>query len=447
MNKMETLNVSSIINTQKLSKIHWKVLILCFLIVAVDGFDTALMGYIAPSIINDFSIDRASLWPAMSAALFGLAIGSLFSGPLADRFGRKLVLIISVGLFGVCSLVTATADSVQLLTLWRFLTGLGLGATMSNAITLMSEYAPENRRSLLINTVFCGFPLGAAASGFVAAWIIPHFGWQGVLVLGGVIPILLSVLILLFLPESLRYLVSSKKSVAKIRQILTSITDQTYHHVKSFTFNEQCAATSSAIGTILSKPFIIGTLMLWLTYFMGLLIFYVLTSWMPLLMNDVGFSIATAAMLTALFPLGGGLGTILSGWLMDRVNPHRIVAGNYILTGILLFLIGHGNSLALLSTLIFLAGTTMNGAQASMGSIAALYYPTSSRATGVAWMLGFGRIGGICGALFGAELIKHELSYSSIFTLLSIPALIAAIALLYKDFRSNRAEQAILSVR
>ncbi|NHB97226.1 MFS transporter [Photorhabdus stackebrandtii] len=440
MNSITTVNIQNVINSQKLSKVQWQVLILCFSIVTIDGFDTALIGYIAPAVIKDFNVESTVLGPAMSAALFGLALGALFSGPLADRFGRKLVLTISVGVFGLFSLVTAAADSIQTLTILRFLTGLGLGAAMSNAITLISEYAPEHRRSLLINIVFCGFPFGAAIGGMFSAWIIPHFGWQGVLILGGILPLFLSVFLFFLLPESLKYLMLKGNSEEDIRRILFKMTNGILNGVKKFTFDEKEIIHKSSIKTILSSQFLLGTTMLWITYFMGLLVFYVLTSWMPILMNDAGFSISMAAVLTALFPLGGGIGVVFSGWLMDRVNPHKVVATNYVLTGILVFSIGQGESVFLLSILIFLAGTTMNGAQASMGAIAAQFYPTHCRATGVAWMLGFGRLGGICGALFGAELIRFGLNHSTIFAILSIPVILAAATLIFKDvsYRRNK---------
>uniref|UniRef100_UPI0036D7A3AD MFS transporter n=1 Tax=Photorhabdus sp. RM322S TaxID=3342825 RepID=UPI0036D7A3AD len=438
MNSTKTINIQDVINNQKLSKVQWQVLILCFLVVVIDGFDTVLMGYIAPAVINDFKVEGAILGPTMSAALFGLSLGSIFSGPLADRFGRKSVLTISVTVFGLFSLATALAGSIQTLTILRFLTGLGLGAAMSNAVTLMSEYAPEHRRSLLINIVFCGFPLGAAVGGIVSAWIIPHFGWQGVLILGGILPLLLSLFLFSLLPESLRYLAFKRGAEGNIRRILSKMTNNPLNDINKFAFDEEEIIHKSSVKAVLSNRFLLGTSMLWTTYFMGALVFYVLTSWLPFLMNDVGFSISMAATLTALFPLGGVISAVFSGWLMDRINPHKVVATHYILTGIFVFFIGQGENILLLSVFIFLAGIAMNGAQASMGAISAQFYPTHCRATGVAWMLGFGRFGGICGALFGAELIKLELNHSSIFAILSIPAILAALALTFKDVSYRR---------
>ena len=159
------LNIQQAIDDSKFSLFHWTLIILGFLILAIDGFDTAAMGYIAPSVAKDWGIVKQDLGPVLSAALLGLSLGALIAGPISDRIGRKRVLVFSCLFFGLSSLATAYAGSLNSLTLWRFLTGLGLGAAMPNAITLISEYAPQRCRSLAINTMYCGFPLGAAGGG------------------------------------------------------------------------------------------------------------------------------------------------------------------------------------------------------------------------------------------------------------------------------------------
>lgn len=173
--------------------------------------------------------------------------------------------------------------------------------------------------------------------------------------------------------------------------------------------------------------------MLWLVYFMGLVIFYLLMSWMPLLMNEAGFTPERAALLTALFPLGGGIGTIASGWLMDRWNANVVVMLGYLLTAAFIFVVGQAiGSIGLVSALIFLAGTTMNGAQSSMPSLAAMFYPTQSRATGVSWMYGVGRFGGIAGVALGRLFSAWKLGLPAVFALLAVPSVIAGIALFVK---------------
>ncbi|UBM07411.1 aromatic acid/H+ symport family MFS transporter [Cupriavidus metallidurans] len=429
-----TLDVQSLIDSQRFSAYQWLILVLCFLIVAVDGFDTAAMGYVAPALVQDWGIEKSSLGPVMSAALFGLAFGAIFAGPMADRVGRKKVLVLSVFFFGACSLATAFAPTIWWLTVLRFLTGLGLGAAMPNAVTLMSEYAPARRRAVLVNTMFCGFPLGSAAGGFFAAAIIPQFGWHSVLVFGGVVPLVLAVVLVTTLPESVRYMVVRQYPADQIRQVLARVTGARVDGAGVFTISEAAPASSSAIGTVLAPRYRLGSTMLWLTYFMGLVIFYLLTSWMPTLMKDAGFSLQRASFLTALFPLGGGIGTIAAGWFMDRFNPNKVIAITYALTGVLIYAVGQvaSGDQVVLGVLIFLAGTAMNGAQSSMPSLAAAFYPTQGRATGVAWMLGIGRFGGITGALLGAELLRLHLGFDVIFTLLAIPAFAATAALVAK---------------
>ena len=436
-------DVQALIDGQRFTGYQWLILVLCFLVVAVDGFDTAAVGYIAPALVQEWGIEKSALGPVMSAALFGLAFGAIFAGPMADRIGRKKVLVLSVFFFGACSLATAFAPTLGWLTALRFLTGLGLGAAMPNAVTLTAEFAPQRRRAVLVNTMFCGFPLGSAAGGFVAAAMIPHFGWHSVLLLGGIAPLALALLLVVLLPESVRYMVVRNYPAEQIRRLLRRVTGADAAGAHTFIIGEPAPAARSAIGTVLAPGYRLGSAMLWCTYFMGLVIFYLLTSWMPTLMKDAGFSIRHASILTALFPLGGGIGTIAAGWFMDRFNPNKVIAITYAATGVLIYAVGHGTgSQVLLGVLIFLAGTAMNGAQSSMPSLAAAFYPTQGRATGVAWMLGIGRFGGIAGALLGAELLRLHLGFDTIFTLLAVPAFVAAGALVVKHVSGTRAPDA-----
>jgi len=425
-----TVDLQLLIDSRRFSAYQWLVLVLCFLVVIMDGFDTAAIGYIAPSLIADWGISRPALAPVVSAALFGLAVGAIGAGPLADRFGRRVVLVLSVAFFGGWNLVTGMADSVQTLVVFRFATGLGLGAAMSNGLTLIAEYAPSQRRALLMSIVFCGFPAGAALGGLMASWLIPLHGWRSVLMAGGWAPLILAVFLLLWLPESVRYMLLSGTPMGKVLQTVRRVMRDPLTGIQQIIcMEDRMTVGHSAIGQILSRPYLLGSLMLWLTYFMGLLIFYILTGWMPLLMKDAGFSTSKAALLTALFPLGGVIGTIIAGWLMAKLNPRKVVMTTFLLTGVFLFLVGQAHRPELLSLLIFLAGGAMNAGQTSMGYLAADFYPTPCRATGMSWMLGFGRFGGISGALLGAELLSLHLGISGFFGLLAIPALIVVLAL------------------
>ena len=429
-----TVDVQTFLNEHPFSRFQWVIFALCFWVVLLDGFDTAAIGYIAPSLITEWGLERPALAPVLSAALFGLAAGALSSGPLADRLGRKAVLMGSVLIMGAACLMSAFAGSLDQLVIWRFITGLGLGAAMPNAVTLMSEYCPDGRRATLTNAMFCGFPLGAAFGGFLAAWMIPQWGWRSVLVLGGTTPLILTVLMALRLPESVRFMVAKNQPVERIRSVLHRIA-ATVPDATSFVMHEKAGATAakSGIGMVVSSSYLMGSVSLWVAYFMGLVIFYALINWMPLLFKDAGLAPQTASLISALFPLGG-VGAILFGWLMDRFNANVIIAVGFALTAVAVYAIGQmAGNLALLVVVVFVAGTLMNTSQSSLPALAAGFYPTQGRATGVAWMLGLGRFGGIAGSFLVAELARRQLPFSEIFAIVAIPGLIAAAALMVKQ--------------
>jgi AAHS family 4-hydroxybenzoate transporter-like MFS transporter len=286
---------------------------------------------------------------------------------------------------------------------------------------------------MLTNAMFCGFPLGAAFGGFLAAWMIPQWGWRSVLELGGAVPVLVAIVIVLLLPESVRFLIARGGRQDKIRAVLRRISPDA-DKAGVFTMTEKAPATqaSSAMGVILSRPYLVGTLMLWLTYFMGLVIFYSLVNWMPMLLKEAGLSAQDATLVSALFPLGG-VGAILFGWLMDRYNANAVIAGGFALTAASIYAIGQtSGNVALLMGVVFVAGVVMNTAQSSLPALAAAFYPTQGRATGVAWMMGVGRLGGIAGSFLVAELARRQFGFGAIFAIVAVAGVAAMAALLVK---------------
>jgi len=430
----QDLDVQAFINRHPFSPFQWLVFATCFFIVLMDGFDTAAIGFIAPSLLKEWGLGKPALAPVLSAALFGLAAGALIAGPLADRLGRRLVLMVSVLVFGLACAASSMAGGLDALTVLRFVTGIGLGAAMPNAVTLISEFCPDGRRAVITNAMFCGFPLGAACGGFLAAWMIPHWGWRSVLALGGVAPFALLLLMAFTLPESVRLMVARGDPAARIRAVLrrihASAADYT-HYVTSERQSGQ-GTQSGGFGVLFAPSYAFGTLMLWLAYFMGLVIFYALVNWMPILFKDAGLAPRTATLIAALFPLGG-VGAILFGWLMDRYDANRIIAIGFALTAAAVFMIGQvAGNVGLLTLTVFVAGTLMNTAQSSLPALAAGYYPTPGRATGVAWMLGIGRFGGIAGSFLVAELSRRQLAFSQVFMVVAAAALVSMAALLVK---------------
>ena len=440
----DSLNVQQFLDDLPMVRTQWLIVGLCFLVLMTDGLHTAAMAFVAPAVTRELSISKLALGPVLAAALVGLAIGALAAGPLADRFGRKRVLVASVLICGVGSLCTASATGFLSLLVLRFITGTGIGAAMPNCTTLAAEFLPARSRALLLNLMFCGFPLGASSGGFLAAWLIPHFGWRSLFLIGGAAPLVLTAL-LTRLPESISFMVVRQYPVRQIRIALNKIAGRDTHALaqiatsSSFCVAEITVSKRSPLQVMFAPRLLIGTLMLWLTYFMGLLLFYLLTSWMPTLVRDAGYSLSQAATATALFPLGGGIGAILCGWLMGRTNATRVVSGAYFITAVLMLVLAHSTgSLVSLMCMTFLAGLAMNAAQTSMPALAAASYPTYGRASGVSWMLGVGRIGGIVGAFGGGFLLQAGFSLDQIISGLAVVAAVPALALLYKDYTSRR---------
>ncbi len=240
---------------------------------------------------------------------------------------------------------------------------------------------------------------------------------------------------LLLLPESVRYMVTKGQAVEKIRKVLANISPSA-NSASSFVLTEKAPVTTSksGIGLILSRSYIIGTLAMWTAYFMGLVVFYSLVSWMTILFKDAGMDQKTATMISALFPLGG-VGAIFFGFLMDKFNPNKIVAAAYLFGAIGVWAIGQSvGNLGVLMVVVLVAGIILTSAQTCLPALAAEFYPTQGRATGVASMLGIGRFGGVAGPFLVAQLQIWKLGFSDIFSIVAIPALIATAALVVKFF-------------
>ncbi|WP_022980180.1 aromatic acid/H+ symport family MFS transporter [Ideonella sp. B508-1] len=426
VNAQGLLDVRRFVDAQKISGFQWMVLALCFLVVALDGFDTASIGFIAPALRADWGLSPAQLSPLLAAALAGLTIGALACGPLADRIGRKKVLMLSVAVFGGMTLAAAWADSVAGLTLARFLTGLGLGGAMPTAVTLMSEFCPQRRRSVLVTTMFCGFTLGSALGGIVSAHLVPVHGWRSVLALGGVLPLLLVPAMALWMPESARFLLLRAGTGERLRRTLQAIAPLPVD-MKGFLVEAE-GEVSAPVRQILAAPLRRGTLLLWGSFFMSLLIIYLLTNWLPTLIKDTGLTLSQAALLTALFQIGGTAGAIGLGAAMDKLNPYRVLTVAYALGALCFGAISQFyTNFMLLGLFVAGVGVFISGSQVGANALAASYYPTGSRATGVAWALGAGRVGSIFGSLVGGTMLGMGWGMHGIFALLMLPSALAAL--------------------
>jgi AAHS family 4-hydroxybenzoate transporter-like MFS transporter len=425
------LDVQEVINAHPLSGFQKRVIFLCFLVVAIDGFDTAAIGFIAPALKAQWGATPAELAPLFAAGLFGLMAGAFVFGPLADRFGRKPVLTLTTIFFGLATLASAFAPNIETLTALRFVTGLGLGGAMPAAITLTAELCPERRRSSLVTLMFCGFTIGSASAGLAASSIVATFGWPGLLVLGGALPILLAPVLLALLPESPRYLATRGAEPARISVVLSRMAPAAA--LEGAAYARPVKAPGSPVGQLFKDGLGLGTLLIWASFFMSLLVFYLLSSWLPLLITSAGFTMEKASLMGATLASGGTVGAIIIGRLMDRHEPHRVLAASYLVAGAFVILLG--NAVAqpwLLVLAIFGAGFGVAGAQVGINALAAGYYPTESRATGVSWANAVGRTGSVLGSMVGGVLLSLGWDLATVFAAAAVPAFLAAVAMFAK---------------
>ena len=431
MPPIRSMDVQDVIDANPVSGFQKLVIALCFLVVAIDGFDTAAIGFIAPALRAQWGVTPAQLAPLFGAGLFGLMAGAFIFGPLADRWGRKPVLVATTAFFGLATLASAFSASVETLTALRFVTGLGLGGAMPAAITLTSEFCPGRQRSSLVTLMFCGFTIGSAAAGLAASHIVGTFGWQGLLVLGGALPLLLVPALAALLPESPRYLALRRAPAGRIAAVLRRIVPGTDFSAVGFVGPGRTKGLP--IAQLFQGGLGAGTLLIWTTFFMSLLVFYLLSSWLPLLITTAGFSLANASLMAATLATGGTVGAILIGRLMDRLEPHRVLACAYLLAGAFVMLLGSATAMPwLLVSAIFGAGFGVAGAQVGVNALAAAYYPTAARATGVSWANAVGRIGSVLGSMVGSFLLSLGWDLSTVFTVAAVPAFLAAAAMLAK---------------
>jgi AAHS family 4-hydroxybenzoate transporter-like MFS transporter len=431
MTPAQTIDVQEFINERPFTRYQITVLALCFLVVGADGFDTAAIGFIAPALREEWSLTPPQLSMLFVSGLGGLMVGAFVFGPIADRIGRKAVLVFATAGFGAASIASAWATNIELLAIWRFITGLGLGGAMPMAITLTSEYSPERSRSFLVTVMFCGFTIGGASGGLAAAGLIAHYGWQSVLILGGILPIVLAVVLLFVLPESVRYLVLKGGQDAHVAAILRRVDPKA--PLDGAHFIGVRVVQGFPVRLLFTRDLMAGTLLLWLTFFMSLLIYYLLTSWLPTLLKTAGQSQQSAALISLMLPIGSTVGAFVIGFLMDRFGAHAVLASSYTLAAAFIVLLGLSTATpSLLVLAVFGAGLGTGGSQIGINALSASFYPTASRATGVSWANAVGRSGSLVGSMIGGYLLNIGWSLGTVFAVAAIPALVAAAAIFAK---------------
>jgi AAHS family 4-hydroxybenzoate transporter-like MFS transporter len=375
---------------------RWLVFGLCAATMFTEGYDAQFMGSVVPGISDDWGIPAGDLWPTLSAGLVGLMLGAFFIAPLADNYGRRRLIIYSVGVFGVLTIASVFATTITEMAILRLLTGLGLGGAMANTTALTAEFSPPHRRAFYVAMMFCSFSLGASFGGFVAAELMPAYGWESIFLLCGIMAIALLPVLIALLPESL--------------------------------IKEDARLTIPA-----AKLFSDGrsrfTILIWIIFFANLMELYILTSWLPTTIRAQGVDLYWAQIATAVLQLSGIAGAFALAPLVDRYGPRFVLPAAFLTAALSVALLGFSaTSVAVILIAAVGVGMGTVGAQNCNNGIAAKFYPTEIRATGVGWALAVGRIGSIIGPAVGGLLLAT--GPDAIFVFAMIPPLVAAAAYL-----------------
>ncbi|WP_011582227.1 MULTISPECIES: MFS transporter [Chelativorans] len=427
------IDAAAVINDNNISRFQYRIFILATLIMMCDGFDTQAVAYVAPSIVAEWNMAPGSFGPVFAALLLGSMVGAFAFGYLADKIGRKYTLAGCVALFGILNFASAYATSIETFTVLRFLCGIGLGGTVPNVTSLVSEYAPARKRATLVAITWAGFGLGAVVGGLISVPLISHFGWPAVFIAGGILPLLLLPFIFFSVPESIKFLILAGGKGAAVASILKLICPSGSFKDNDVFVLEESRPGRGQISALFKDGLAIGSIFLCLAFFMSLLLVYLFINWIPLLLRQAGLPLQHAVMGTIIFNLAGIIGSVFCTQLIDRkvARPVSILIAAYFIGAAAVFSIGYaGTAFWPIMITIFLSGFFIIGVQLSLNAFITNYYPTSIRGTGVGWSQVIGRLGSLLGPLIGGALVSQGMAPSQLFQVSAVAPLLACVSLL-----------------
>ena len=424
------------LDSKDMCRFQWLVVSLCFLINMLDGFDVLVMAFTASSVSSEWGLSGIEIGYLLSAGLVGMALGSLFIAPWADRFGRRPLILLCISVAGIGMLASSQASSVTMLGALRLLTGLGIGGILASSYVIAGEYANKKWRSLAISLQSTAYALGATLGGIFAAQIIPDAGWRSVFLYGGIATLLTLPVMYFLLPESIAYLLARqpRDALSRVNRLLrrTGI-----EPVEDLPKPAALALASSGFTALFSKELLRSTLLVWAGFFLVMFGFYFVMSWTPKLLVSAGLSNQQGITGGVLLNLGGIVGTSLIGLLAARYRLSRVLMSYLILNALLLAVFVHFTAILNVAfVLVLMIGVLVNGCVAGLYALTPGIYGPEQRVTALGWGIGVGRIGAILSPLVAGGLIDANWQPADLYLLFASAFLVAAIAVWLMHRRS-----------
>lgn len=410
---MNTINVPALIERQKLSGFALLLIIWCFVIVLIDGYDQVAAAFAAPAMIHAWHTNAADFGRVFGVGLFGVLVGSLLLGFSGDRFGRRPTIIYGSMLFGILTFLCSYATSIEKLTLLRFLAGIGMGGVVPNTVALVSEYAPRARRATWITLMFSGFSIGAGGGGAVASWLLPRYGWPVLFMVGGVAAVAVALASFTLLPESIRFLIVSGRDVREIGRIAWRLGATDANEDTRYVVDDETRMRASP-GALFQHGLARVTVLLWALFILNSLALHFLQNWLPILFGMGTLTPARAAQAAMMFPMGGTVGALVLSRFVDRYGIRVLlllaVAGCPIAASL-----GMPMPTAWLFAAVFASGVCVIGSQFALYAVSGMVYPTTLRSAGVGSAIGIGKFGSIAGSMLGGVLLSMQLPVGTLF--------------------------------
>ena len=425
---MAQFTPSTVMAGAQLNKFHLTLLACCSFIMFFDGYDLIVYGSVLPALMTEWSLGPDQAGWLGSAALIGMMCGAVFLGSLADRIGRRPIILHGTLLFSLAAVATGFAPNPEVFGVLRFVTGVFLGGVIPNIVSLMNELAPAAKRHTLTTIMLSIYSVGSIIATLIALWILPRLGWQPVFFLSGVSLLFLPVLYLQ-MPESMAFLMSRGRT-AEAQKLLARSVPEANQALVDWTVEPGARRPSIPVAELFRSGRALGTPMVWLTFGMCMLMVYGLNTWLPKIMIASGFDLGSSLQFLIVLNIGATAGALAGGWLGDRYGNKKVLVAFFALAVVSLVLLGMNPPTVLLNALLFLAGATTVGTLAVVHAFGADFYPAGIRSTGVSWCSAMGRFGAIAGPVLGGSLLALNLPAEQNFLIFAAPGVVAILAVL-----------------